>query len=122
MVVISSVSLPQGKSFIELRRDKLDEHRFKLLTKTATGQELLDLDVSCIKKLRDDFENDSPFDLSNFPGLIVEKVAAGPSSQQIAAFDHFLIRWSPVEQIFEVSSAKFAPSSKHEGLEAKLSA
>lgn len=97
MVVVSSVSLPQVKSFIELRRDGLDELRYKLLTKTPNGSELMDLDVSCIKKLGDDFEGDSPFDLGSFAGLIAEKVASGTATQSMATFDHFLVKWAPAD-------------------------
>ena len=104
-----------------MRRDGLDELKFKLFCEAQNGYELMDLDAGILTKLRSDFENDLSLD-EGFSGLMVEKIAVGKAQQAIAAFDHFVVKWEPATWAFEVSSTKIGVESKHEGLQAKLKA
>lgn len=57
-----------------MRRDGLDELKFKIICGAQNGYELMDLDAGILMKLRLDFENDLPLD-EGFNGLMVEKIA-----------------------------------------------
>ena len=109
MVVISSKSLPKGTSCRDgISRDPFDELKFTLVTHGANSADILELDLSCLKKLREDFENDVDIDMNNIEGIKAVQLKGTHSklTQSIGCFDHFIVKWEPQTWNFEVSSSK----------------
>ena len=80
------------------------------------------LDLSCIKKLRKDFENDEDIDISNIEGIKTHKQEGSRSKlgQAIGCFNDFIVKWDPANWQFEVSSSKLFPSTQHKDLQKQL--